>query len=117
MDLSKFYDYLPHDLLVAKLEAYGVSKAALNLISNYLSHWKQGTKTSSSYSDWYEIVSSLPQGSILGPLFLNIFINDLFLFIQKTNIFNFNTASLSRHEQVCLSRLCFERYFSHHRAT
>ena len=43
MDLSKAYDCLPHDL-VAKLEAYGVGKAALNLISNYLSHWKQRKK-------------------------------------------------------------------------
>ena len=51
MDLSKAYDCLPHDLLVAKLEAYGAGKAALNLISNYISHRKQRTKIGSSYSD------------------------------------------------------------------
>ena len=62
MDLSKAYYCLPHDLLVAKLEAYGVGKAALNLISNYLSHRKQRTKIGSSYSDWYEIVRGVPQG-------------------------------------------------------
>ena len=56
MDLSKAYDCLPHDLLVAKLEAYGVGKAALDLISNCLSHRKQWTKICSSYSDSYEIV-------------------------------------------------------------
>ena len=52
MDLSKAYDCLPHDL-VAKLDVVG--KAALNVISNYLSHRIQRTKIGSSYSDWYEI--------------------------------------------------------------
>ena len=61
MDLSKAYNCLSHDFLVAKLDAYGVGKAALNLISNYLSHRKHRTKIGSSYSDWYEIVRGVPQ--------------------------------------------------------
>ena len=47
MDLSKAYGCLPHDLLVGKLEPYGVGKADLNLISNYLSHRKQRIKIGS----------------------------------------------------------------------
>ena len=70
MDLSKAYDCFPHDLLVAKFEAYGIGKTGLNLIHNYLSNRKQRTKINSSYSDWYDIVRGVPQGSILGLLLL-----------------------------------------------
>ena len=51
MNLSKAYDCLPHDLMVAKLEAYGISKESLQLISDYLSYRKQRTKIGSAYSD------------------------------------------------------------------
>ena len=53
MDLSKAYDCLPHDLLMAKLEANGLDKASLFLIKNYLANRKQRTKLGSSYSDWF----------------------------------------------------------------
>ena len=89
MDLSKAYDSLPHDFLVAKFEAYGIDKNGLNLIHNYLTNREQRTKVKSSCSDWYEIVIGVPPCSILGPLFFNLFINDFFLFIERTNICNF----------------------------
>ena len=67
-DLSKAFQCVCHDLLIAKLNAYGLSSPALKLIKDYLQNRKQRTKIESSYSDREDITSEVPQGSILGPL-------------------------------------------------
>ena len=85
-DLSKAFDCLNHQLLIAKLEAYGFGKQALNFIYNYLYNRNKKTKVKSKYSTWREIRSGVPQGSILG---LNIFLNDIFLFVENTKITNY----------------------------
>ena len=89
MDLSKVFDCLPHDLMVAKLETYGLSKESLQLISDYLSYRKQRTKTGSAYSDWANVIRGIPQDSILVPLLFNTFFNDIFLVVKKSDICNF----------------------------
>ena len=71
-DLSKAFDCVSHDLLIAKLNSYGLDQNALNVIHNYLSGRSQKTKVGSSFSDLLDILYSLPQGSILGSLFFNI---------------------------------------------
>ena len=68
MDLSKAYECLSHDLLIAKLEAYGLDVGSLNSLLDYLSLRNNRTKVGSSYSEWSEICRGIPQGSILGPL-------------------------------------------------
>ena len=52
MDLSEAYDCLPPDLVIAKLEAYGLDTASPSLVKNYLANRQQRTKVGSSYSDW-----------------------------------------------------------------
>ena len=74
MDLSKAFDTINHILLLAKLEAYGFSTNSLKLMQSYLCNRFQRTSVNASFSDWKEIETGVPQGSILGHLLLNIFL-------------------------------------------
>ena len=85
-DLSKAFDCLSHDLLVAKLNAYGFNMSALRFVHNYLKNCLQRTKINSEYSSWEEIMFGVPQGSILGPLLFNMFLCDLFLITENIDI-------------------------------
>ena len=88
-DLSKAFDCLNHDFLIAKLNAYGFSLPALRLIHDYLSNRKQRTRINNSYSTWMEIVFGVPQGSILGLLLFSFFLADLFFIVNSTDIANY----------------------------
>ena len=76
MDLSKAYDCIPHELLIAKLHCCGVNNTSLKLLLVYLTNSKQRSKIGSSFSSWH------------GPLLFKIFINDLFFSITKSEVCN-----------------------------
>ena len=83
VELSKAFDSVCHGLLLAKSRAYGFTDQALELMSNYLKDRRQRVKLDGIYSDWKPLKVGVPQGSLLGPLRFNIYINDLNL--QATN--------------------------------
>ena len=85
-NLSETFDCLSYEIIIAKLNAYGFLLSALKLISNYLTDRKERTKINNLYNSWEDILFGVPQGSILGPIFLNIFLSDLFLVIDDIDL-------------------------------
>ena len=68
MDLSKAFDCISHDLIIAKLAAYNIDDTALKLIFSYLKNRKQCVRINNTYSNFENIITGVPQGSIVGPL-------------------------------------------------
>ena len=102
MDLSKAFDCLPHDLVIRKLQAYGLDDSAVNLIKDYLSNRTQCVQLGNSRSSLRELVKGAPQGSIMGPLIFNIFLNDIFKFVKHCDLANYaddNTITYSNPDE------------------
>ena len=88
MNLSKEFDTLNHEHFIAKLHAYGFCKEFFILLISYLSNQLQRTKNITSFSYWTELLQAALQGSVFGPLLFNIYLNDLFSFLD-CNVCNF----------------------------
>ena len=78
-DLSKAFDCIDHNLLIAKLDVYGFEKQSIDFFHLCLTKCKQRTKVDSAYSSWEMLLSGIPQGSTSGPLLFNIYIRQKIL--------------------------------------
>ena len=112
LDLSKAFDCLLHRLLLCKLHAYGVSRDACSLLHSYLSSRFQRVKISASRSDWVQMTKDVPQGSTLGPMLFNIFINDLIYVVNYVcPLYNYaddNTLTFFIHSDMDILRTKLE---------
>ena len=88
-DLSKAFDCIPHDLLVAKLATYGFDLNALGLIFTCPKNQRPSSRIRNALSSFGNIVPGVTQGSIVGPILVNLSINHLLYNIEKSSIFNF----------------------------
>ena len=89
MDLLKAFDTINHELLIVKLHAYGFINETLTLIASYLSDRWQRVKINDTFSTWSALEQGVPQGSVLGPVVFNAYVNDLFFTLFSVNVCNF----------------------------
>ena len=89
MDPPKSFDTISHNLPLGKLKAYGFDTNALTFIKSYFCNRQKKTEVGDEFSKWQKISTETLQDSIRVPLLLNIFINDLFLFIETSTLCNY----------------------------
>ena len=113
MDLSKAFDCIPHDLLIAKPSAYGLNDNALKYIYTYLKSRKQCVCVNNVCSDFKDISLGVPQGSVVGPMLFNAFLNNFFFSIRKASVHNFaddNTLSSFAKSVTLLVEILMAEY-------
>ena len=101
-DVSKAFQSIPHNLLIAKIHAYGFSIDAVTCFYSYLKRRKQNVRIHNIHSVFQVLLPGIPQGSIL---LFNAFINDLYLWISKTDLLNFADDNTTSADENTIEKL------------
>ena len=105
MDLSKAFDCIPHGVLIAKLYAYGLIEETATFFYSYLNRRGQTVRIDDILRSLQVLISGVPQGSMLGPIIFNTFLNDLLEVLKNSDIYNFaddNTISVASKNRYTL---------------
>ena len=105
MDLSKAFDFISHELSIAKMHAYGFDLNTLTFVHSYLKYRKQNVKINNECSIFQILLSNVPQGSTLGPILFKVFINDVLTSTKSSELHSFADDNTITSSSGTLSQL------------
>ena len=113
MDFCKAFDTVPHDHFFIKLEVYGIRGKLLQWIKSFLTNRHQKVVLNGVSSNWSTVYSGVPQGSVLGPLFFNVYVNDIPSIIDSQTLIFADDTKIYREVKSKADSLQFQEDINH----